>query len=102
MTASPRNSRKVGSTASGGGASATIDSVMPVSRVIWRGIEWPGFTKVRKRAEPLAAAELDRADLGDAAVGRGAAGGLEVQHAERDLVERGAQVVEARACMGGP
>ncbi len=46
-------------------------------------------------AEPLAGAHLDRADLGDAPVGRRAAGRLEVDHAEGDLVQRRAQVVEA-------
>ena len=46
-------------------------------------------------AEALAAAQLHGADLGDAAVVGGAARGLDVDHAERDLVQRGAEVVEA-------
>ena len=45
-------------------------------------------------AEALAAAQLHRADLGDRAVGRRAAGGLEVDHDEGDVVQRGAEVVE--------
>ena len=48
-----------------------------------------------ERAEALAAADLDRADLGDrAAASALAPGGLEVDDAERDLGERGAEVVE--------
>ena len=46
-----------------------------------------------ERAEASTAADLDGADLGDAVVLR-RAGGLEVDHAERDVGERGAQVVE--------
>ena len=60
-----------------------------------------------ERAEALAAADLDRADLGDRVVDPVAARRLEVEHAERDVGERRAEVVEAaldrspqpRACM---
>jgi hypothetical protein len=52
-----------------------------------------------QRSQALAAAQLDHAHLGDAAVGRGRAGGLEVEHAERDLVERCAKIVD-RALTG--
>ena len=38
-----------------------------------------------ERAEALAATQLDRTDLGDGALGGGAAGGLEVDDHERDL-----------------
>ena len=48
-----------------------------------------------ERAEALAAADLDRADLGDGVVGAVAAGGLEVEDAERDVGQRRAEVVEA-------
>ena len=48
-----------------------------------------------ERAEELAAAHLDRADLGDRVVGAVAAGRLEVEDAERDVGERRAEVVEA-------
>jgi hypothetical protein len=48
-----------------------------------------------KGAEAFAAAHLDRADLGDRALGRGRTGGLEVEHAEGDLGERRSQFVEA-------
>ena len=45
-------------------------------------------------AEALASAHLDRSDLGDRAHLRRGAGGLEVEDAEGDLGERGAEVVE--------
>jgi len=45
-------------------------------------------------AEHLAGLHLHRADLGDLAVGRRAAGGLEVDDDERDLAERGPELVE--------
>ena len=48
-----------------------------------------------ERARADAAGRLDRADLGDAARFGRAAGRLEVDHAEGDLVERGAEIVEA-------
>ena len=44
--------------------------------------------------EHLAAAYLDRPDLGDPGVGRGAAGGLQVDDDERDLEQRRAQLVQ--------
>ena len=46
-------------------------------------------------AEALSTAELDHADLGDHVVGAIAAGGLEVEHAERGLAQRCAEFVEA-------
>ena len=45
-------------------------------------------------AEHLAAADLDRADLGDRAVLRGAAGRLEVDDDERDVGQRRAELVD--------
>ena len=45
-------------------------------------------------AEELAAADLDGADLGDLVVVAVAAGGLEVEDAERDIAQRGAELVE--------
>ena len=45
-------------------------------------------------AEALASAHLDRSHLGDRAQLRRGAGGLEVDDAEGDLGERGAEVVE--------
>ena len=45
-------------------------------------------------AEHLAAAHLDRADLGDAGVLRAAAGRLEVDDDERDVPQRGAELLE--------
>ena len=84
-----------GSTVSMRGAGITIASVMPVSTVISGGIGRAGVDERLERAEALAAADLDRADLGDAARLRRAAGGLEVDDAERDVEERGAQIVEA-------
>ena len=53
-----------------------------------------------ERAEELAAADLDRADLGDRVVGAVAAGRLEVEDAERDVGERRPEVVEA--ALDGP
>ena len=47
-----------------------------------------------ERAEELAAAHLDGADLGDLVVGAVAAGGLEVDHAERHIAQRGAEFIE--------
>ena len=51
-------------------------------------------------AEQLAAAHLDRADLGDRVGVRRAAGGLQVEHDEGDLAQRRAQLVE-RELRGG-
>ena len=56
-------------------------------------------TRVDQRlelAEHLTGAHLDRADLGDLARLRRAAGGLEVDHHEGHVVQRGAELVEAR------
>ena len=61
-----------------------------------RGHGDAGLHEGLELAEDLAAAHLDRADLGDAGVDRGAAGGLEVDHDEGDLGERRAEVVERR------
>ena len=58
------------------------------------------LTRVHERvedAEALATLVLHRTDLGDRAVVRRGARGLEIQHDERDLGERGRQVVEAGA-----
>jgi hypothetical protein len=79
------------------GESATIESVMPVSTAMNGGIATCGLTSVWNSPEHLPAAHLDRADLGDhGAAGRGAAGGLEVDDAERDLAQGPAQLVERR------
>jgi hypothetical protein len=48
-----------------------------------------------ERAQALAAPQLHRAHLGDLGIRRGRAGGLQVEHAERHLMEGDAQVVEA-------
>ena len=57
-------------------------------------------------AENLAAADLDGADLGDPVVGGRPAGGLEVEHDELDVEQRGPEVVEATldgdGCGGHP
>jgi hypothetical protein len=57
-------------------------------------------------AEDLAAADLDRPDLGDAVVGGRPAGGLEVEDHELDVEQRGTEVVEATlecdGCGGHP
>ena len=53
-----------------------------------------------ERAEELAAADLDGADLGDRVIAAVAAGRLEVEHAERDVGERRAEVVEAALALG--
>jgi hypothetical protein len=45
-------------------------------------------------ADPLAAAHLHRADLGDGVALGAAAGGLEVQHDEGDLAQGSAELVE--------
>ena len=55
----------------------------------------PGVHEGAEGAEALAAAQLHGADLGEPAVVGGAARGLDVDDAERDLVQRGAEVVEA-------
>jgi len=51
-----------------------------------------GVDQCLERPDALAAEVLDRPDLGDPTVGRGTAGGLQVDDAERDLVQRDAQV----------
>ena len=51
-----------------------------------------GVDQSLERPDALAAEILDRPDLGDPTVGGGAAGGLQVHDAERDLVQRDAQV----------
>ncbi len=43
-------SRRTGSTAAAGGASATMASLMPVSSAMSAGIAWPGFTRVANSA----------------------------------------------------
>ena len=45
-------------------------------------------------AETFATAQLDRTDLGDAAVRRRATRGLEIDHAEGDITQRRAEIVE--------
>ncbi len=53
-----------------------------------------GVDERLERPEELAAAYLDGTDLGDLVVGSMAARGFEVEHAERDIAQRGAQFVE--------
>ena len=56
-----------------------------------------GHTRIDQcleRAKALAAPDLHRADFGDPAPRRGAAGGLEVDDTERDLGQRRSHVVE--------
>ena len=76
------------------GRAPTIDSVMPVSIVIIGGIARPGLTKRLQRAEELAGADLDHADLGDQVGVAIAAGGLDVEHAEGDVGQGSAEVIE--------
>ena len=59
------NSRNAGSADSIGGASATIELVMPVSTAMNAGISVVRVDQGLELAEHLAAAHLDRADLGD-------------------------------------
>ena len=79
------NSRKAGSALSMRGASRTIESVMPVRTEMKAGMGSAGVDEGLELAEQLAAAHLDGADLGDAALGRGAPGRLEVHDDERDV-----------------
>ena len=51
-------------------------------------------------ADPFAAAHLDGPDLGDGVALGGAAGGLEIQHDERDVPQGGAQLVERQLGSG--
>ena len=95
ITASPTNSSRVGSTVSIAGRR---DHHRLGDAGEHGDLGRDGRTRVDEgleRAEALAAAQLDRADLGDGARRRRAAGGLEVDHAERDVVQRRAEVVEA-------
>ena len=79
------------------GAPATIWLVMPVSTAISGGMCGPGIDQGLELAEHLAAAHLDRADLGDH-VGLGAAGGLQVDDAERHLGQMGAKIIKRGLC----
>lgn len=51
--------------------------------------------------DDLPAAHLDRADLTDAVVLGRSTGGLDIEHAERHIDERGAEIVEAALAGGG-
>ena len=95
-TAPRENSRKLGSTSSMGGAPMSIVVVMPVSTWMNGGHRTAGVHERLELAEHLAAAHLDRADLRDRAVRGRAARGLEVHDDERDVRQRGAQVVQGR------
>ena len=92
----PANSRNAGSAVPSRGAPATIVSLMPVSTEMNGGIGTPGVDQRLELAQPLAAADLHRADLGDLAALRRPAGGLEVDDDEGHLVQRRAQLVEGR------
>ena len=85
--------RNAGSTCRSGGASATMALVMPVSTAISGGMCALRVDQGLELAEHLAAAHLDRAELGDRVRLR-AAGGLQVDDAERHLGQVGAEVVE--------
>ncbi len=74
---------------------------MPVSSVMNGGNGTPGFTNVSSRPSSSPPRQLQRADLGDAVGRRRPAGGLEVEDDERDLRERGREVVERRAIHRG-
>ena len=90
-TAPRENSRNAGSTESILGASYTIAVVIPVSATICGGMLRPGIDQCGELAEHLAAAHLDRADLGDRVVVLAAgapAGGLQVDDDERGLPQR--------------
>ena len=104
ITASPMNSSSVGSTDSMRGAGSTMAWVMPVSTVISGGMAQPGFTRVWNvpRHSPPRSFTAPISVMPQS-VGR-AAGGLEVDHAERDVVQRRAQVVERELgpVEGGP
>ena len=52
------------------------------------GIGSDGFTRVWNSPISSPAAHLDRADLGDPGLARRAAGGLQVDDAERDVAQR--------------
>ena len=67
---------------------------MPVSTEMKAGIGAARVDQGLELADDLAAAHLDRADLGDAALGRAAAGGLEVDDDEGHRRQGRAQVVE--------
>ena len=69
---------------------------MPVSTAISGGMRAAGIDQRRELAEHLAAAHLDRADLGDRLGVGAAAGGLQVDHDEGDLPQRLVQLVESR------
>jgi hypothetical protein len=70
----------------GGGDAGERDDVRrhPGARIHERG----------QLADPLAAAHLHRPDLGDGVARVRATGGLQVEHHERDLAQRGAELVE--------
>ena len=81
-----------------------IAVVIPVSATIVRRDAGARVDQRGQLADPLAAAHLDRADLGDRVRRGAAAGGLQVEHDEGDLAQRGAQLVEGelrRAEPGG-
>ncbi len=91
-TAPPRNSSNAGSTSATGGAGISIASVIPVSTVMNGGIGTTGVDQRPELAQLLAAADLDRADLGDPVAVGCAAGGLQVDDHERHVAQR--------ACLG--
>jgi hypothetical protein len=78
---------------------ATSTSDSPVSIADLRRDRPAGVHEGLERAEALAATDLDRPDLGDAVVVAVAARRLEIDDAERDVVQRCPQVVE-RSLMG--
>ncbi len=85
------NSRNCGSTVSIVGAVATMASLMPVEHRDEGGDGLAGVDERLELAQNLAAAHLDGADLGDpGARAVGGAGGLQVDHAERDVAQRAA------------
>ena len=94
ITASPTKSIRVPRTPSIRGAFATRTSDETGEHGDLRRNCPSGIDEGLERAEAFAAAHLDCADLGDHVLVAIAARGLEVDDAERDVVQRGPQLVE--------
>ena len=88
------NSRKAGSAASMPGASATIESVMPVRTAMKAGMSVSGLTSVWNSPSTSPPRTLTAPISVISAVGRRAAGRLEVDDAEGDVAQRAAELVE--------
>jgi hypothetical protein len=97
----PTKSRNIGSTVRIDGAPCTVASVIPVREAMNAGIGRSGVHEGAELAEHLAAAHLDRTDLGYRVGGGVGARRLEVDHDEGGLRERSAEIVEAQLAAGG-